>query len=293
MTLEGLSKRIKTTTDLKGIVSTMKMLSSVSIAQYEKALVSILQYRKTLEDAFLGLMLNSSWLPKNILREKTTGKILMILIGTDNGLVGRFNRDILIRAAQLADELGYQSAQTTTLCVGRKLGLIASQTNPPQAVFAISNSIKEIASIAGTLLVKIDELALKERIETVFIVYNEKEKGRTKPQIRQLMPLSYHHFKELKNRHWEGKTYPLLTLDSQEMLGALSKEYLSAILTHALTASLAAEHYARMLNMQQAEKNINDSLSELELEYQQARQNAITDELIDIVSGAESLTQKK
>ena len=96
-----------------------------------------------------------------------------------------------------------------------------------------------------------------------------------------------------KSEKWTGKTPPLITADYSELFTALIHEYLTVVLSGALTASLAAEHYTRMVNMQQAEKNIVDSLTEMNLTYRQLRQAGITDELIDIVSGAESLKKKR
>ena len=65
------------------------------------------------------------------------------------------------------------------------------------------------------------------------------------------------------------------------------------LLSSALTFSLAAEHHARMINMQNAEKNIDESLEQMNQEYQQKRQEAITEELIDVVSGSEAITIQK
>lgn len=114
-----------------------------------------------------------------------------------------------------------------------------------------------------------------------------------KTDKRQLIPLPKNTFTALKQKRWEGKSFPLVTADKDALFSALSHEFLTVSLTGTLTASLAAEHYARMINMQQAEKNIDESLENMNLEYQQARQTAITDELIDIVSGAESMKKKK
>ena len=84
-----------------------------------------------------------------------------------------------------------------------------------------------------------------------------------------------------------------MTLPARQLLDALIKEYLMIELSAALTYSLAAEHHTRMINMQNAEKNIDESLEKMNLEYQQKRQDAITEELIDVVSGAEALTPAK
>ena len=86
---------------------------------------------------------------------------------------------------------------------------------------------------------------------------------------------------------------PLITAEKEELFSALLHEYFTIQLTNALISSLAAEHFTRMNHMQQAENNIEEKLGELNLQYQLARQNQITEELIDIVSGATAITKKK
>ena len=86
---------------------------------------------------------------------------------------------------------------------------------------------------------------------------------------------------------------PLITLKPQVLVSKLIQEYLMIVLSGAITMSLAAEHHARMINMQNAEKNIDESLEQMNLEFQQKRQEAITEELIDVVSGSEALQVKK
>ena len=293
MTLEALTKRIKTTTDLKDIVGTMKMLSSVSITPYEKALKSINRYGQTVKDAFVGLMKKENFIynPRPI--KSTTPQTVAVIIGTDNGLVGRFNRDVLSFAKSDLMEKGCLD-QTEFICVGKRLGLMADSAKLPiAATYAIMNSLKEIASIASMVLMKINEIIPIRQSEQVFIYFMKRKSGEPqKPTMIQLMPLPYHDMIRFKSEKWTGRTPPLITADYNDLFTALIHEYLTVVLSGALTASLAAEHYTRMINMQQAEKNIDDSLQEMNLTYQQLRQTGITDELIDIVSGAESLKKK-
>ena len=89
MTIEALKKRIKVTEDLREIVGTMKALSSVSILQYEQANTALAQYRRNLQDAFQALI-KQGGLPNSDVKAEH-GKQLVILIGTDNGMVGKFN----------------------------------------------------------------------------------------------------------------------------------------------------------------------------------------------------------
>lgn len=294
MTLEALTKRIKTTTDLKDIVGTMKMLSSVSIAPYERALKSINRYGQTVKDAFVGLLKkeNFTYWPRPI--KSTTPQTIAIMIGTDNGLVGRFNRDILSYARSDLKNRGCWD-QTAFVCVGKRLGLMADSAKLPlMATYAIMNSLKEIASIASMVLMKVNEIIPARKSEQVLIYFMKRKSGEPqKPTVLQLMPLPFKEMMGFKAEKWNGRTPPLITADYDDLFGALIHEYLTVVLSGALTASLAAEHYTRMVNMQQAEKNIDDSLTEMNLTYQQLRQTGITDELIDIVSGAESLKKKR
>jgi F-type H+-transporting ATPase subunit gamma len=298
MSLETLGKRIKTTHDLRGIVSMMKMLSSVSIMQYDKALVSIKEYGKTVEEGFLGLILNDGYNAQMPRKNPKKTDILAILIGSDNGLVGRFNREVLLKSEEYFNDNGYAPKQVGYICVGKKLGLLLHEKKEVHATYAISNSIKEIAGVASTLLLKINEIAAKRQIEKVFIVYNNRplskntEENKIKPRVIQLMPLPGDAFFEMKGKKWDGKTFPFISADKKELLSALLHEYLTVVLSHTLTSSLASEHYTRMVNMQEAEKKIDENLQTMDLEYSLARQNEITDELIDIVSGAESLKKK-
>lgn len=293
MTLQDLSKRIKTTTDLRGIVSTMKMLSSVSVPPFEKALTAAREYGKTLENAFLAFHLNTGWEPP---RPSDTPadkrRAVLIAVGSDNGLVGRFNRDVLKAADRFLAEQGYAPKAVDTICVGRRLALTNRRDVKAAAVFATSNNVKELPALAAAVLLKTDELTARKKTDAVFLAYQEKSGARIRPRVVQLMPLSRAWFDTLKRRKWNGRMQPMISAPKAELLTAFSREYLTVALAGMLTASLAAEHYTRMLNMQQAEKNIDDSLEKLNLSYQQARQNAVTDELTDIVSGAESLTKQ-
>ena len=294
MIQEELERRIKTTTDLQSIVKTMKMLSSVSVGQYEKALNSLLQYGKTLQEAFHGLFTQDffHYMPSEI--KTTTPKILAIVIGSDNGLVGRFNKEILDFVQTSCSTLGANKNQIRIIAIGKRVSLLAPTMDFRIAhAYPISNSIKEIASLAGIILTRIDMEVSSHHFDLVEIFYNKQQNLSFIPQMRQLMPLSYSDFQRLKKTRWEGKMLPLITAGKEELFSALLHEYFTIQLTHALTTSLTAEHFTRMNHMQQAEKNIEEKLNVLNLQYQQARQNQITEELIDIVSGAAAITKKK
>ena len=293
MSLENLKKRIQTTTDLKEIVSTMKTLSSASVGQYEKALLSIYQYGQTVKAGFNGLTRADffTYQPPKI-RDKPN--VLSVIIGSDNGLVGKFNRDLMNFAMQTLQEL-HPNSQNHILAIGKRIGLLSPLYHMHQeGMYPLSNSIKEISVISGMILTKINELISHKHIDVVYLFFNQK-RGTTPfiSDYMQIIPLPQEQFSNVKKEKWTGKMSPLITANQDDLFQALVREYLVVVLAHALTSSLASEHYTRMMHMQEAERNINDSLMTFNQEYQQLRQNQITNELIDILSGSEQINKQK
>lgn len=292
--LESLQKRIKTTEDMRDIVSMMKTLSSVSILQYDEALVSLKGYRKNITDAFHALVKRGNFPPNAFSTLHKDGKTLVILIGTDSGLVGRFNTELLQKAYADLSEKHTPLSDVLFIGVGKRvIGLLSSRKVDIFAKYAISNSIKTVNSLAGTLIVKIYEAIQKQKVSSVLVYYHKREPaGSTSLEMIKLLPSDKSTYEHLRQKKWDTNNVPLITMPPQKLFEALIKEYLMIELCSMLTYSLSAEHHTRMVNMQNAQKNIDESLEILNLEYQQKRQDAITEELIDVVSGAEALKKK-
>ena len=289
MTIEALKKRIKVTEDLREIVGTMKALSSVSILQYEQANTALAQYCRNLQDAFQALI-KQGGLP-NMGAKSEQGKQLVILIGTDNGMVGKFNKEILDKARADLKKQGVSLKNTLFLTIGKRIGGLAAQSNLKlYAKYAVANSVKMVNTIAETVIMKIDEATSKEHITSVCVWYHKRNKNEpVSLQKQQIIPFDFAAYQKLKEKPWGTNNLPLMPIERKQMFAALLNEYLTIALASQLNYSLAAEHYTRMTNMQNAEKNIDESLEQMNLEYQQERQENITDELIDVISGAEAV----
>lgn len=295
MTLEQLNKRIQTTTDLRNIVSTMKMLSSVSVAQYARAETGLIQYTETLLDGFKALAVNNG-LPvqsKQSKHEKNK-KALILLIGSDNGLVGVFNKSILMQAEKFMKEQHLSRKETPCICLGRRLCSMAQyQKFHLIHSFPIAHNLSEIADSASNLISLIQETLVKDGIKHVFVFSNVRKSDSTYVHKQQLIPVTLPALPQKQKHIWEGKSFPLLSMSSEDFLKSLIHEYIVTLLSKTIISSLASEHFIRMMHMQQSEKNIDESLEEMNLIYAQERQTNITNELIDIVSGANSIKKKK
>ncbi len=289
MTIEALKKRIKVTEDLREIVSTMKAMSSASIAQYEKANGALSKYRLNLRDAFHALARQNP-VPK--VNTQSSGKCLLILIGSDNGMVGKFNKEILQKAKEHLRKNGISPRDVMFLTVGKRMSAVVAQEKLKiYAKYAISNSVKMVNTIAETVIMKLDEATTTDDVTAVSVFYHKRSSGEQIKVARQnIIPFDFASYLRLKNEPWETNNVPLIPVKPKDMFVALMNEYLMISMASFLNYSLSAEHYTRMTNMQNAEKNIDENLEELNLAYQQQRQESITDELIDVISGAEAMS---
>jgi len=290
MTIEALKKRIKTTEDLRGVVSTMKSLSSVSILQYEQANAALEKYRRNLKDAFHALVLCKG-LPFFASRGHAKPRYLQILIGSDNGMVGKFNREILEQVKTAAEQQNIPISEILFIVIGKRLVMLSEQKGLNLfAKYASSNSVKTVNAIAETLIIKLNEAIVGRHITNVGIWYHRRRSGKNvQVEHREIIPFDTAAFRQLKNKPWETNNLPMIPLEKEKLFSALVNEYLTIDMMRRLNSSLAAEHYTRMTNMQNAEKNIDETLNKMNLSFQQQRQEDITSELIDVVSGASAL----
>lgn len=303
-TLEGLKKRIKTTSSLKDIVSSMKTLSAVSVGQYEKSTRALQNYSSVIEKGLQAILRD-----KTIPEKKETAKnqkIIAVLIGSDQGLVGKFNKAILNYAFDYFKKNNIEKKDITLLVAGRSLGskVVASGWNV-NTLFSMPSSVKMMISVAKKIILRLVEFNIEGKDEEeylnfsnanlkVLVFYNKKITASSFSQdMVQILPVDINFLKEIKSRKWDDKQIPMYNYSNVALFSSFIKQLLFVNIYKSISQSLAAEHFTRMITMQNAQKNIDEHLEQMNLEYQQRRQTEITDELLDIVIGAEVLKGKK
>ena len=293
MAVEVLRRKIKTTQDLRDIVSNMKMLSSVSIMQYEQADKSLDKYLRNLRDAFHILALHHC-LPQMTTVKAKHPRYLFLLIGTDNGMVGSFNREIVESAKDYLREKQIVTKDALFVTVGKRVNVLAESAKLNiYKSYAVSNSLKAVAALSEEVILNIDEAVRKERISEVWIIsHHHREHCAVSVERKQIIPFDIKKLQKLHYKKWDTNNIPQIGVAAERLFAELVNEALMISVGKEINASLASEHYTRMTNMQNAEKNIDENLEELNLEYQQQRQEDITDELIDVISGAEAMKDK-
>lgn len=287
-TIQALRKRIDTTTDLQGIVRTMKALAAVNIRQYEHAVESLAEYAETVE---LGLQVVLRGRPLGPApRAAAAGGTSIVVFGSDYGLCGRFNDGVARHAVETLRTLGVSPDDCRVLAVGmRAAPLLESGGCRNVEAWILPRSIDRVTDTVRGILVQLDAWRMNEGRERVMAFHNRQtEEARAQPHTTTLLPFDATLFDRLAAAPWPTHLLPMYRMDPDRLFAALLRQHLFVSVYRACAESLASENATRLASMQAAEQNIRDSLGEMQGEYRQQRQAEITAELLDVISGFES-----
>ena len=287
--LENLRRKIDGASELESVVRTMKALAASSIVQYERAVLSLDDYYRTVE---LGLV---AWLRQTgavihtseMARAKvgTTGAVVF---GSDQGLVGQFNE---LLADFAVNKLGEMPGIKTVWVVGERVqGYLNDAALPVASSFQVPNSIAAITSLVGRILIEIETQREQGKVTQVYLFHNRPKSGAVyAPVMQRLLPLDETWQRGLSDITWPSGNLPEVLDGGKTTLQALIREYLFISLFRACAESLASENASRLAAMQRAEKNIDELLEDLNQTFHRQRQSGIDEELFDVISGFEAL----
>jgi F-type H+-transporting ATPase subunit gamma len=285
-TLESLSDALKTTGDIQSIVRTMKALSSVSIRQYERAEEAMADYARTVD---LGLMALLRQRREAGLRLPGTdsggGRKGLIVIGSDRGLCGRYN-DTIARFAKAR----LDGTDTVLGVIGaRVMARLEAEGHRAESVHRLPGSVDGISRLVQSVILEIDRWTRLHGVESVSLVHNRRE-GRVaaRPQAHRLLPLPEGYLRDLSETRWPGRSLPCFRMDPERLMSWLVQQRLFVVIYRAMAEALASEHASRLAAMQAAERNIDERRDDLRRIYRVRRQETITRELLDVVSGYEA-----
>ena len=292
--LEHLKRQIGNAEDLQGVARTMKTLAAVSIRQYETAAESLAQYQETLELGLQMLLWHTSDVPAVPQAGGARQRIGAIVFGSDQGMCGQFNEQIASYAMQVLTSLAAEPGNRSVLAVGRRAaGRLIDAGQPLEGEWEAPTSVSGITGLVQDLLTEIDQWRTRERLERILLLYNRRLSAASfEPGQYQLLPLAQETLADLRARPLPTRTLPMFTIERSRLVSAVIRQLLFAALFRGCTESLAAENASRIASMQAAERNIARQLDELRMQYHQQRQTAVTEELLDVATGFEALTQQ-
>jgi F-type H+-transporting ATPase subunit gamma len=291
-TLESLRRRIRSTEDLQSVVKTMKSLAAVSIRQYERAAHSLEEYNRVVE---MGLHIALRNRPEgvNVGEERPQDRLGAVVFGSDQGMCGQFNERIAAYAVERMDAMQIHRQDRSILSVGMRVTARLDDAHQPlERAFAVPSSVSGITQDVQEVLLHIEDWRSQQKIDRIVLFFNRQTGGAAyEPQMSYLLPLDLVWLQQMEDVRWPSRSLPIFRMEWEEILAALIREHFFVSLYRAFAQSLASENAARLAAMQTAERNIEEKLDEFNGLYQRQRQNVITSELLDIVSGFEALSQ--
>ncbi|MCA0402405.1 MAG: F0F1 ATP synthase subunit gamma [Proteobacteria bacterium] len=219
--------------------------------------------------------------------ERPVKRVGIIVVTSDRGLCGGLNANLLRETLKVMKQWQQEGKEIALGVVGRK-GQAFFKRVGGQAIASVDNlgdkpSIKDLFGIVKTMLDAFDN----GEIDALHVVYNEFVNTMTqKPTVKQLLPLplAEEDSKEM-GHHWDYIYEP----DAKELLDVLLERYIEQQVYQSVVENIACEQAAKMIAMKSATDNAGGLIKEFQLAYNKARQAAITQELAEIVGGADAI----
>ena len=264
------------------ITAAMKLVSAAKLRRAQTAIEGMSHYSDRLHGLLASFLSSSTGFTTELAAVRDCKKVVVIAVASDTGLCGTFNANIINKTRAVLDGYKASDAEVEVYTVGKKmhdavkkLGYTPREELMPQSAAPQYN---EIATVARDLIERFRSGGI-DRVEVVHSHFKSAAKQESVNEV--LLPV------ELKMAENATPTVDYIVEPGRkELLGALVPKVIEVQLFTTLLDAVAAEHAARVLAMQIATDNATDLISELTLEYNKGRQQAITNELLDIMSGA-------
>ena len=281
--LKDIRDRIKSVKSIQKVTKAMKMVAAAKMRRAQENMEKARPYNHRLVEIIQHLLpsVERSMLP--LLEVREVKRIGYVVVTSDRGLAGSFNSSILRKAHNDIDEFGKQNVDI--FCIGkkakdyfksRKYNIIASYSD-----FWSDLNFNQSMKIGSTIVNHFLNLSVDE----IRVTYNEFVNVATQATVSEkLLPIEL-------NDDELGHTDFLYEPSKDRIVKSLIPRYLNAQVWKYLLESYASEQAARMVAMENATTNSEDMIKNLTLEFNKARQAAITTEMLEIVSGAEALKE--
>ena len=302
--LNEIKNRIKSIKSTGKITQAMKMVAASKVKKAEIAAKESRPYSQYLEKVFSQLTvsnLNSEETPATInplsnytaiLNKRKVKSAGILVLTADKGLAGAYNSNVIKEAVKKVDELKSQNISAKLFVVGLK-GIIALKKQYENSDVEIIKNYSKIppiveVEVANMIAEDMAQAYVDQKIDAIDIIYTEfKSMLSYKITTIRLLPLET----EEKNNA-EINSEMIFEPSKEAVLEKLLPLYVSNTVYKALKESMASELAARMNAMSNATKNAEEMVNNLSVKYNKIRQYGITNEIIEVVSGANSIKEK-
>lgn len=286
--LKEIRNRISSVSSTMQITSAMKMVSAAKLKKAQDAITAMRPYSEKLTELLQNLSATlDADTGSKYSDQREVNKVLVVAITSNRGLAGAFNSNIIKQARNLTSNV-YAGKQVDFMTLGKKGNDILKKSGN---VIENNNDIFDDLSFDNTseIAEKLMDLFSVGKYDKIVVVYNNFKNAATQiVMTEQFLPILPP--KPIEGQ--EGKTsetFYIFEPSKEEIVEALIPKSLKTQLFKSLRDSVASEHGARMTAMHKATDNATELRDALKLQYNKARQASITNEILEIVGGAEAL----
>jgi F-type H+-transporting ATPase subunit gamma len=288
-TLRDIQRRIRSVQSTQKITKAMKLVAAAKFRRAQERILAARPYAKKMNELLSGLVERTEDVAHPLLVRRDTGRKRLVIITADKGLCGAFNSHILRESMRFLR--GADETSVTLVVVGKKARDFYRRrqftVKSEMLGFFDRLAYSHAQEIANGLM----QDYLAEEVDEVHLMYNEFRSVAVQHPVRQqLLPIQADAESDDKDDAGPREEY-LYEPGPQAIMASLLPRHVTTQVYRALMESAAGEYGARMTAMEAASKNAREMINVLTIQYNKARQERITKELLDIVGGAEALHQ--
>ncbi len=291
--LKEISRQIKSVKNTQKTTKAMKLVSSAKLRRTQQLSEQAKSYAHKINDvlseiaARVSKVQDEENVSRAFVQNDTPKTIDIVFVTADKGLCGGFNMTTIKKVRSLITEYADKGTTVRLRAAGRK-GIDYFNFQGQELIQQIAGMTSAPTyEKASDFIGEVFEDFTNGTTDKVIMVYNGFLNMLTQElKVKELLPIS------LENVSVEQETSSMLDIepdDDEEILNELTAKYVDFNMYYSLIDSLAAEHSARMQAMENATNNAKERVNDLTVEFNKARQAAITTELIEIISGVESM----
>ncbi|MCD6188461.1 MAG: ATP synthase F1 subunit gamma [Desulfuromusa sp.] len=285
--LKDIKKRISSVKSTQQITKAMKMVAAAKLRKAQEAAVSARPYAEKLQAVMSNLAQREEADSHPLLSQRGTGRALIVLMTADRGLCGGFNASVSKEAERLIrqNEQGFDAIDL--MIIGRK-GRDFLKSRVGDNITKVYENITADATYKTAQLIgqEVVDAYSEEKYDAVYVIYNAFQSAIVQiVTVEQVLPIQPQGSESVK----EDAVDYIYEPNRGEVLSQILPKMVEVQLFRGLLESNASEQGARMSSMDSASRNAAEMIDKLTLQYNRARQAAITKELMEIISGAESI----
>lgn len=284
--LKEVKTRISSVQSTRKITNAMKMVASSKLHKAQQTIENMRPYEGHLHRIMAKFVSDAGEVDSPYTKVRPLRRVALVAASSNSSLCGGFNQNVIRQTKHLVEVYRSQGAEVEIWPIGKKIGEAMSKAGfafpDDRSALLAAPSFQQASLLAEELMTRYGN----EELDKIVLVYNHFKSASSQEVLSETyLPIDLDNLRE--EERTDGKTYDFIIEPSKErILTSLVPTTLHLKMYTIVCDSLASEHAARIIAMQVATDNADELLQELTLTYNKTRQQAITNELLDIIGGS-------